>query len=260
MKVFILTLLALLSLTDARHFSYKAREQWLAQETIPSNYDKRFRPPPVSGQEDAPVKINVTMYIQELSICPHHQQMVMGGYFRQFWVDPRLAMTEVEDKDETILTLGDMFVDTPIWIPDTFVVNSKNGLLSEDAPETKGRSFLRVKADGSVLGSTRFRSKLICPMSKKDKELTCSFHVESFASRATELSYVWKDFEADSMIVSDQAIELLKNNGWKLVESTPINDYVELAVGNYSRVSLNIKLEKIEGEEESDESSEEMKI
>ncbi|TRY67073.1 hypothetical protein TCAL_03450 [Tigriopus californicus] len=254
MKAYIFFPLALLSFTEARHFSYKAREQWLAQETIPSNYDKRFRPPPVSDHEDGPVQVNISMYIQELSICSYRQQLIVGGYFRQFWVDPRLAMTEVEDKDETILTLGDMFVDTPIWIPDTFVVNSKNGLVSDDAPETKGRSFLRVKADGSVLGSTRFRSKLICPMSKKDTEVTCSFHVESFGAKATDISYAWKDFEADSMVVSDQAIMLLKNNGWKLIESTPVNDYVELEIGKYSRVSLNFKLEKFEGEGEETES------
>lgn len=51
------------------------------------------------------------------------------------------------------------------------------------------------------------------------------------SSKATDISYAWKDFEADSMIISDQAIELLKNNGWKLVESTPVNDYVALSSG-----------------------------
>jgi hypothetical protein len=37
------------------------------------------------------VKIGVSMYIMELEVCDKHQALVAGGYFRQFWNDPRLA-------------------------------------------------------------------------------------------------------------------------------------------------------------------------
>ena len=46
-----------------------------------------------------------------------------------------------------------MFEDRKIWIPDTFVYNSKGSFVHETPASTGGRSFLRVQNDGSVLAS-----------------------------------------------------------------------------------------------------------
>ena len=37
-----------------------------------------------------PVNITVSMYVMELHLCEKMQQLVVGGYFRQSWNDPRL--------------------------------------------------------------------------------------------------------------------------------------------------------------------------
>ena len=45
-----------------------------------------------------------------------------------------------------------MFENRKIWIPDTFVVGSSKGYVNEGP----SRSFLRLKADGSVASSFRY--------------------------------------------------------------------------------------------------------
>lgn len=113
--------------------------------------DMYQRPPGQNNPED-PIEIKLTAYITEINICEKSQQMTVSGYFRQFWTDPRLAVSTNAGR-EIIYQPSDMFHDRKIWVPDTFVVEASKPILQEgDA----GRTFLRLHNDGYIKTSMRF--------------------------------------------------------------------------------------------------------
>ena len=95
------------------------------------------------------------MYIMELGLCSKHQELTIGGYFRQFWKDPRLAI-DLGDEDEHTETMKfrDMFEDRKIWIPDSFIPGDKYGFLAQK-DSAGARSFMKVQSCGGVLASMK---------------------------------------------------------------------------------------------------------
>ena len=76
----------------------------------------------------------------------------MDMYFRQFWHDPRLNFSGRLDVDKLVLS-GEERANYPIWVPDTFFVNSKKAHLHT---QTVPNEFARIMKNGDVLVSKRF--------------------------------------------------------------------------------------------------------
>lgn len=113
--------------------------------------DPNQRPPGLTRMQD-PVDIEVSAYITELSFCDKYQSLMVSGYLRQFWTDPRLV-TDSKSPRKMIYQFPDMFRDRKIWVPDTFVVESAKGFLREASGGENGRTFLRMHSDGYVKSS-----------------------------------------------------------------------------------------------------------
>ena len=74
-------------------------------------------------------------------------------YFRQFWQDPELAFDRKPGSDKIVLS-GSSVDDRKFWIPDTFIVNTKEGFLFD---LTMKNVFLRILHTGDVLLSQRLQ-------------------------------------------------------------------------------------------------------
>ena len=77
----------------------------------------------------------------------------MDFYFRQYWRDPRLAFTPLNNETNE-LTLGGDFVKL-IWLPDTFIRNSKSLSMHLSTSSSQTNTLIRVKNTGDILYSTR---------------------------------------------------------------------------------------------------------
>ena len=78
----------------------------------------------------------------------------MDAYFRQSWVDERLAFDPAKigrnDTDKIILRRD---IDDTFWVPDTIFVNEKDMDFHE---ATVKNEFFRINSKGEVLRSIRF--------------------------------------------------------------------------------------------------------
>ena len=74
----------------------------------------------------------------------------MDCYFRQTWVDERLAFS---DKDETLnFTLSVAVLDR-LWKPDTFIYNGKQSYVHLITTPNK---FIRLFQNGKIFYSSRY--------------------------------------------------------------------------------------------------------
>ena len=140
-------------------------------------------------------------------------------FFRQFWIDPRLAWgivdngTEFKRADDTYNVAADM-VDL-LWVPDSFFIDEigtywfypywqilensykkfiqKYNLFLDSRRHTimSKNVFLEIHEDGHILLSERLSLKLKCPMHLRyypfDLQI-CPIRIESYAFRDSQVS------------------------------------------------------------------------
>ena len=119
------------------------------------------------------MEVKLSIYINDLGLCSKHQELTIGGYFRQRWNDPRLAIdlggdggvTTIKKSVNIIIFLkpnklirvhffrrsSNAFDSPKIWIPDTFSPADRLGFSRDKI----GHSFFRVKCCGGVLLSVK---------------------------------------------------------------------------------------------------------
>lgn len=90
----------------------------------------------------------------------HLQTYSMDCYFRQSWVDKRLAFEGAQD---TLALSVSMLAR--IWKPDTYFYNGKQSYLHTITTPNK---FVRIYQNGRVLYSSRLTIKAGCPMNLAD--------------------------------------------------------------------------------------------
>lgn len=88
------------------------------------------------------------------------QTYSMDCYFRQSWVDKRLAFEGAQD---TLALSVSMLAR--IWKPDTYFYNGKQSYLHTITTPNK---FVRIYQNGRVLYSSRLTIKAGCPMNLAD--------------------------------------------------------------------------------------------
>ena len=118
-------------------------------------YDRRVRP----NYGGILVTVGVTLYVLSIGeLSEKFMDFTFDMYFRQFWMDPRLAFDKQPDLEK--LVVGSEYIKL-IWVPDTFFVNEKIALFHEATTENQ---FLRIMHTGEVLRSMRLTIKATCPM------------------------------------------------------------------------------------------------
>ena len=219
-------------------FAARAADRFLKESILNRDFDIDARPP-----SDGPTAVKTSMYVMELGFCPKHQELRLSGYLRQFWNDKRLSVPAIEEK-RTTMKMRDIWSDRRIWVPDMFVAGDRGALVAATPAETGGRSFVKVESNGDVLASAKISSKIGCPVAADASEVECEFAVESYGHRAEDISYGWKP---EGVLISDAAKELLRNQGWELVESATEDRTLDITqTGRYDVAVLKLKLAKIE--------------
>ncbi|KAK2581655.1 hypothetical protein KPH14_002154 [Odynerus spinipes] len=146
-------------------------------------YDNSVRP----DFGGPPATVEVDIMVRSMGpISEVDMTYSMDCYFRQSWVDRRLAF---QGGKETLALSISMLAR--IWKPDTYFYNGKQSYLHTITSPNK---FVRLYQDGRVLYSSRLTIKAGCPMNLEDFPMDtqrCPLKFGSFGYTARDVIYKW---------------------------------------------------------------------
>jgi len=217
--------------------------------TSSESHDKRIVP---QGKDGGPFTVDVSLYVINIVDVTETRRgavkTTFDMYFRQFWVDPRLAFKKNASEsalndthtwyDDTKLVGGNEILNK-IWKPDTFFVN-------EVSSEVK-QLFVRIKPSGEVLFSQRI---IVCFVNHGhfrnypwDNNLY-SLEIESFGYTMEKFKYAWKD--------GPRSIQVSPDVTWfgylRMVGHRARTVEASLSSGNYSRLLFDMSFTRQSGE------------
>ncbi|XP_025153133.1 gamma-aminobutyric acid receptor alpha-like isoform X3 [Harpegnathos saltator] len=146
-------------------------------------YDNSIRP----DFGGPPATVEVDIMVRSMGpISEVDMTYSMDCYFRQSWVDRRLAF---QSGKETLALSISMLAR--IWKPDTYFYNGKYSYLHTITSPNK---FVRLYQDGRVLYSSRLTIKAGCPMNLEDFPMDtqrCPLQFGSFGYTTRDVIYKW---------------------------------------------------------------------
>ncbi|XP_073998033.1 gamma-aminobutyric acid type A receptor subunit Grd isoform X2 [Rhodnius prolixus] len=157
----------------------------------------------------------------------------MDCYFRQSWVDRRLAYSG--HKDTLALSISML---GRIWKPDTYFYNGKQSYLHTITSPNK---FVRLYQDGRVLYSSRLTIKAGCPMSLENFPMDtqrCPLKFGSFGYTVRDVVYRWK-IKKQVDIADD-----MKLSQFDLIGTPSANQTDQLKSGRYSMLLVSFHLQR----------------
>ncbi|OAD55135.1 Gamma-aminobutyric acid receptor alpha-like [Eufriesea mexicana] len=146
-------------------------------------YDNSVRP----DFGGPPATVEVDIMVRSMGpISEVDMTYSMDCYFRQSWVDRRLAF---QSGKETLALSISMLAR--IWKPDTYFYNGKHSYLHTITSPNK---FVRLYQDGRVLYSSRLTIKAGCPMNLENFPMDtqrCPLQFGSFGYTKRDVIYKW---------------------------------------------------------------------
>ncbi|XP_071561086.1 gamma-aminobutyric acid receptor alpha-like [Temnothorax nylanderi] len=146
-------------------------------------YDNSIRP----DFGGPPATVEVDIMVRSMGpISEMDMTYSMDCYFRQSWVDRRLAF---QGGKETLALSISMLAR--IWKPDTYFYNGKHSYLHTITSPNK---FVRLYQNGRVLYSSRLTIKAGCPMNLEDFPMDtqrCPLQFGSFGYTTRDVIYKW---------------------------------------------------------------------
>ncbi|CAB3401514.1 unnamed protein product [Caenorhabditis bovis] len=180
-------------------------------DTILLNQDKNFRP---QNPDGSPLRVEVDISVRSMGpISEQNMEFSLDCYFRQKWLDRRLAFTPINPDKPEIPLASKMLKD--IWIPDTYIRNGRRSYLHT---LTVPNILFRVRSDGQVHVSQRLTIRSRCQMFLKKFPMdtqACPIEVGSLGYFSKDVVYKWKDVELDTkmgnMLSQYQILSLSKS-------------------------------------------------
>nr|CAD7574616.1 unnamed protein product [Timema californicum] len=157
----------------------------------------------------------------------------MDCYFRQSWVDRRLAF---QGNKETLALSISMLAR--IWKPDTYFYNGKQSYLHTITTPNK---FVRLYQDGRVLYSSRLTIKAGCPMNLEDFPMDiqrCPLKFGSFGYTVGDVVYRWN--KARQVAIAED----MKLSQFDLIATPSANQTDQLKSGEYSMLLVSFHLQR----------------
>merc|ERR1719361_2742479 len=114
----------------------------------------------------------------------------MDCYFRQSWVDRRLAFSDDTNHEPLALSIEML---RKIWKPDTYIYNGRKSYLHTITTPNK---FVRLFPNGRVLYSQRLTIRASCQMDLSDFPMDtqrCPLHIGSFGYTVQDVVYRWTE-------------------------------------------------------------------
>nr|NP_001191487.1 gamma-aminobutyric acid receptor alpha-like precursor [Aplysia californica]AAL37252.1 GABA A receptor alpha subunit [Aplysia californica] len=153
-------------------------------DSLLEGYDKRLRP----GFGGEALTVNADISLRSMGpISELNMIYTLDCYFRQRWMDHRLAMNVSLEN----LTLGIKILER-IWHPDTVFYNGQKSYLHAI---TSHNRFLRIAANGTVLFSQRLTIQATCRMHPENFPMDiqhCPLLIGSFAYSTDDVIYKWR--------------------------------------------------------------------
>ncbi|KAL9963417.1 hypothetical protein ACROYT_G026927 [Oculina patagonica] len=195
----------------------KAADTTLMLEKLLDGYDKRLRP----NFGGSPCKVNIS--IQVLSMVPIKEidmEATVVMFFRQHWIDPRLAYGPSLGIQKMKL-LGNIVEQ--VWLPDIYFVND----LSD---KTACGDFIR-------------KLRLYCPMNLRKfpmDEQVCEMAFESYSYSTKDLILYWLNDNKGPVRVSEN----LRIPQYTLVNWENTIQANEYSTGNFTSMSTKFHLQR----------------
>ncbi|XP_017059050.1 gamma-aminobutyric acid receptor alpha-like [Drosophila ficusphila] len=189
--------------------SSSSPSSWLTQSNNHANiselldnllrgYDNSIRP----DFGGPPATIEVDIMVRSMGpISEVDMTYSMDCYFRQSWVDKRLAFEGAQD---TLALSVSMLAR--IWKPDTYFYNGKQSYLHTITTPNK---FVRIYQNGRVLYSSRLTIKAGCPMNLADFPMDiqkCPLKFGSFGYTTSDVIYRWNKERPPVAIAEDMKL------------------------------------------------------
>uniref|UniRef100_A0A0A9Y6I2 Gamma-aminobutyric acid receptor subunit alpha-6 n=1 Tax=Lygus hesperus TaxID=30085 RepID=A0A0A9Y6I2_LYGHE len=159
----------------------------------------------------------------------------MDCYFRQSWVDKRLAYRG--HKDTLALSISML---GRIWKPDTYFYNGKQSYLHTITSPNK---FVRLYQDGKVLYSSRLTIKAGCPMNLENFPMDtqrCPLKFGSFGYTVRDVIYTWKQVD----IAEDMKLSQFDLIGTPSANQTDQLKSGGVVAGKYSMLLVSFHLQR----------------
>ncbi|XP_034483167.1 gamma-aminobutyric acid receptor alpha-like [Drosophila innubila] len=161
-------------------------------------YDNSIRP----DFGGPPATIEVDIMVRSMGpISEVDMTYSMDCYFRQSWVDKRLAFEGAQD---TLALSVSMLAR--IWKPDTYFYNGKQSYLHTITTPNK---FVRIHQNGRILYSSRLTIKAGCPMNLADFPMDiqkCPLKFGSFGYTTSDVIYRWNKERPAVAIAEDMKL------------------------------------------------------
>nr|XP_055034239.1 gamma-aminobutyric acid receptor subunit alpha-6a [Misgurnus anguillicaudatus] len=229
-------LLALLCLTSVVNVT----EQKINSENITrildrllEGYDNRLRP----GSGVSVTEVKTDIFVTSFGpVSDVKMEFTMDMFFRQMWVDERLAF----EGPIEILPLNNRMVDK-IWTPDTFFRNSKRSLSHN---MTSPNKLFRIMQNGTVFYTMRLTVSSDCPMQLRDFPMdghACALLFGSYAYTNREIVYTWRKGLEGSIDVPPESSSLLQ---YDLVRHTLSSKTYRFSTGLYSVQVVHFYLQR----------------
>ncbi|CAO1428756.1 unnamed protein product [Diamesa serratosioi] len=201
------------------------------------NYDNSLRP----NLLGPPVVVEIDLMVRSMSqISEVEMAYSMDCYFRQSWIDKRLAFEEL-NFSQNISTLAlSISMLKKIWKPDTFFFNGKQSYLHTITTPNK---FVRLYKNGRVLYSSRLTIKAACPMNLANFPMDvqrCPLKLGSFGYTTTDVLYQWNSravaISDDLKMSQFDLIEVRSSNMTDKIEVNPQKDSPKKDVIKFPRI------------------------
>ncbi|KFW66572.1 Gamma-aminobutyric acid receptor subunit pi, partial [Pygoscelis adeliae] len=151
-------------------------------QKIIKGYNKYLRP----FFDNGPVSVGMSLDIASIdTISEINMDYTATIFLRQRWTDERLCF----DGNKS-LSLDGRLVEM-LWVPDTFIVDSKKSFLHDITVENR---LIRIYPNGTVLYALRITTTVACSMDltkyPMDKQ-TCTLQLESWGYNINDVMFYW---------------------------------------------------------------------
>ncbi|XP_056385309.1 gamma-aminobutyric acid receptor subunit pi-like [Hyla sarda] len=151
-------------------------------QKLMKGYNKYLRP----FFDNGPVTVGMSLDIASIdTISEINMDYTATIFLRQRWTDERLCF-----EGNKSLSLDGRLVEL-LWVPDTFIVDSKKSFLHDITVENR---LIRIYPNGTVLYALRITTTVACSMDltkyPMDKQ-TCTLQLESWGYNINDVMFYW---------------------------------------------------------------------
>lgn len=151
-------------------------------QKLMKGYNKYLRP----FFDNEPVTVGMSLDIASIdTISEINMDYTATIFLRQRWTDERLIF-----EGNKSLSLDGRLVEL-LWVPDTFIVDSKKSFLHDITVENR---LIRIYPNGTVLYALRITTTVACSMDltkyPMDKQ-TCTLQLESWGYNINDVMFYW---------------------------------------------------------------------